>query len=168
MRGSVYILLVLIMTLGCQVAEKKYVEKVDWSAHLAGEVTLDSLANGSVYLPVYSHIYHIKESRKYDLTVTVSFRNTSVSDTLYLTRVDYYNTEGTKIRSYVDNPVFLNPMATLEIVIEDADIEGGSGANFIIDWAMPTGQPSPLFEAVMISSEGQQGISFTTRGVPID
>jgi hypothetical protein len=80
---------------------------------------------------------------------------------------DYYNTYGDKIRQYLRQPVFLQPMETIEIIIEEEDKEGGSGANFIFDWAMVNEKNPPLFEAVMISTSGQQGLSFTTRGVDI-
>ena len=58
-------------------------------------------------------------------------------------------------------------METVEIIIEEQDIEGGSGANFVFDWAIKNAKNPPLFEAVMISTYGQQGLSFTTRGVQI-
>ena len=58
-------------------------------------------------------------------------------------------------------------METIEIVIEEQDIEGGSGANFVFNWATLNDKNPPLFEAVMISTYGQQGLSFTTRGVQI-
>ena len=58
-------------------------------------------------------------------------------------------------------------METLEIIIEEDDTEGGSGANFIFDWAVNNEKNPPLFEAVMISTHGTQGLSFTTRGVQI-
>ena len=71
------------------------------------------------------------------------------------------------IRQYIRKPIFIKPLETLEIIIEEQDTEGGSGANFIFDWAKTKDKNPPLFEAVMISTYGQQGLSFTTRGVPI-
>jgi hypothetical protein len=92
-------------------------------------------------------------------------RNTSPQDTIYLTKATYYNTSGQKIRSYFQGAVYIAPMETLEIVIEEADTEGGSGANFVFDWAVTAGAPKPYFEAVMISTSGQQGLSFVTTGI---
>ncbi len=80
---------------------------------------------------------------------------------------DYYNTEGNKIRQYIKKPVFLKPLETIEIIIEEDDKEGGSGANFIFNWAMKNHNNPPLFEAIMISTYGQQGLSYSTRGVQI-
>lgn len=127
----------------------------------------DSLEYGKTYLPVYSHIYHVHESRTYDLTVTVSIRNVSLSDTIFILHGDYYNTKGDKIREYFKKPVYVRPMETIEIVIAEDDSEGGSGANFVFDWAAPDRKNPPLFEAVMISTYGEQGVSFLSRGVRI-
>jgi len=41
-------------------------------------------------------------------------------------------------------------LETVEIIIEDRDMEGGSGANFVFDWAIENDKNPPLFEAVMI------------------
>ncbi len=56
-------------------------------------------------------------------------------------------------------------METLEIVVSEDDKEGGSGANFIFDWSVKQDGLIPFFEAVMISTSGQQGVSFTTHGI---
>ena len=56
-------------------------------------------------------------------------------------------------------------METVEIVIDQDDNEGGTGANFIFDWKIKPDTNEPLFEAVMISTYGQQGLSFTTTGI---
>ena len=58
-------------------------------------------------------------------------------------------------------------MQTIEIVIDENDIEGGTGANFIFDWLATKSTHAPYFEAVMISTSGQQGLSFTTKGVDL-
>jgi hypothetical protein len=94
-------------------------------------------------------------------------RNTSPNDTLYLQKAEYFNTHGVSIRTYFDEPIFVAPLETVEIVIEETDREGGTGANFIFDWALLPGAPEPLFEAIMISTSGQQGLSFSTQGTRI-
>ena len=54
-------------------------------------------------------------------------------------------------------------METLEIVIAQKDIEGGTGSNFLFEWKTPLNCPEPLFEGVMSSMQGNQGVSFTTH-----
>ena len=164
----------IFLALACLVAscatthtEKDFVQQNVWMGNPTSMDKIEGLYQGKVYLPVYSHIYHIHEHRTFDLTITVSIRNVSLTDTVYITQADYYNTIGDNIRSYMKTPIYLKPLETSEIVIAEQDIEGGSGANFIFEWAKTNEKNPPLFEAVMISTYGQQGISFTTRGVQI-
>jgi hypothetical protein len=126
----------------------------------------DSLLNGSSYLSVYSQIYNETEHKTYNLTATVSIRNVNTNDTIYIDNAEYFNTRGHAIRKYFKKTVYLAPMETVEIVIEENDKEGGTGANFHFDWRMKPSSNEPLFEAVMISSFGQ-GLSFTTQGIRI-
>lgn len=137
----------------------------DWAKREATGLKLDSLLQGSSYLPVYSEIYQRNKNFTYDLTATVSIRNISLKDTVYLIAANYYNTEGELIRKYIDNPVHVKPMETIEIVVNEDDKEGGTGANFVFDWAIQKGSLVPFFEAVMISTSGQQGLSFTTQSI---
>jgi hypothetical protein len=44
------------------------------------------------------------------------------------------------------------------------DASGGSGANFIVQWAGPESINTPVIEAVMIGTQGSQGISFVSPG----
>ena len=55
-------------------------------------------------------------------------------------------------------------METVEIVIDESDKEGGTGANFLFNWSIKPNSTEPFFESVMLSTSGQQGISFTTQG----
>lgn len=123
----------------------------------------DSLLTGSSYLSVYSQIYNETEHKTYNLTATVSIRNVNSRDTIYIDNAEYFNTRGHAIRKYFKRTVYLAPMETVEIVIEENDKEGGTGANFHFDWRIKPSSNEPLFEAVMISSFGQ-GLSFTTQG----
>jgi len=123
----------------------------------------DSLLRGSSYLSVYSQVYNETEHKTYNLTATVSIRNVNRSDTIYIDNAEYFNTRGHAIRKYFKKTVYLAPMETVEIVIDEIDQEGGTGANFLFDWRVKPLSNEPLFEAVMISSYGQ-GLSFTTKG----
>lgn len=126
-----------------------------------------SLTFGSTYLSVYSSVYSYSEKRTTDLTATVSMRNLSKSDSVYILKAEYFDTHGNLIRTYFDHPIYLSPMETVEIVIHQSDTEGGTGANFVFDWAKTTGINDPFFEAVMISMSSQQGLSFSTHGVKL-
>ena len=142
-------------------------EKINWKARQANLNTLDSLETGRSYLSVYSQIYSYSQHKTYNLTAMVSLRNTSINDSIYLYKVDYYDTHGALLKSYINKPVYLAPMETLDIVINEADIEGGTGSNFIFDWKIPKNSPEPIFEGVMTSTAGQQGLSFITQAKQI-
>lgn len=140
------------------------VDPVNWEKRKVQYTISDSLSAGSTYLSVYSQIYSRTEQITNDLTVTVSMRNTDAKDSLYLDKATYYDTHGTAIRHYFNHPIYIAPMETVEIIIKEVDKEGGTGANFLFDWRQHPGGPEPLFEAVMISTSGQQGLSFSTTG----
>ncbi len=93
----------------------------------------------------------------------VSLRNTSDLDTIYVLKAVYYDTHGKIVRKYLKRSIFLAPMETAEIVIDESDVSGGTGSNFIFEWKIPKNCPEPLFEGIMNSTMGQQGLSFTTH-----
>ncbi|PHN06537.1 DUF3124 domain-containing protein [Flavilitoribacter nigricans] len=158
--------LIVFLLLGCE-EEKKIssIDPVNWQKRSISLPASDSLTRGSSYLSVYSEIYSVTEERTHNLTVTVSIRNVSSTDSVFILRSDYYDTHGELIRTYFDHPVFVAPLETIEIVIDEGDEVGGTGGNFIFEWATKPDIHEPFFEAVMISTSGQQGISFTTRGI---
>ena len=139
-------------------------DAINWEKRKADNMLNDSLVNGSTYLSVYSEIYSLSEHLTHNLTSTISIRNTSKTDSIYITKAEYFNTHGESIRSYFKSPIYLNPLETVSIVIDEKDKEGGVGANFIFDWKIKKATPEPLFEGVMISTSGSQGLSFTTQG----
>lgn len=157
------------MLISCKQTPEEYssIDPNNWEKRQSAISASDSLIKGSSYLSVYSHIYSQTEHRQHDLTATVSLRNMNSRDSIYLSKADYYNTHGELIRSYFPKPIFIAPLETVEIVIDEDDAHGGSGANFIFQWHIPENSEEPLFEAVMISTSGQQGISFKTEGKKI-
>ena len=133
------------------------------------DIAFDSLARQSlVYVPVYSEIYHISGERRFFFFVTVSARNTSLKDTLYIRTADYYDSQGALQRRYLEKPIVLNPLQSVEFVVENDEKHGGAGANFIIEWGSGPVALRPVFQAVMIGTASQQGLSFTTEGVEIE
>jgi len=63
----------------------------------------------TIYVPAYSHIYHGSKERPFLLAVTLSIRNIDPNQSIVVTVVDYYETEGRLLTKYVDSPVVLNP-----------------------------------------------------------
>lgn len=143
------------------------IPKEDWAKRQARISSPDSLLSGSTYLSSYSEIYTKSENHTFSLTGTISLRNVNLNDTIYIDEANYHKTSGLQVRTYFDAPIFLAPMETVEIIITDDDIEGGTGDNFVFHWRKPPGTNDPFFEGVFISVYGQQGISFTTSGIRI-
>lgn len=157
------------MVMGCD--DPKEISSFDpnhWEDHYAEIPKSDSLQSGKTYLSIYSHIYSFTLEKSQNLTAMVSLRNVSDGDTIYISKADYYNTKGELIRSYFEKPIQLKPLETVEIVIDETDEHGGSGANFIFEWTTKATTPEPIFEAVMTSLRGSQGLSFTTQGRRIE
>jgi len=156
--------LILLFLTGCEENPKVVSFEVpNWSSKIVEIPQTDSLMVGKSYLPVYSQVYSISEQRTLNLTVMVSLRNMSDSESVYLTKANYYNSSGDLIKAYLDGPVALNPLETGEIVINEDDSSGGTGGNFIFEWQVSENGEEPLFQAVMNSTLGQQGLSFITE-----
>ncbi len=142
-------------------------DPVNWRARAATLDPRDSLASGRTYLSVYSQIYSLTEHQTHNLTVTVSLRNMNSADTVYVNDAEYFDTHGESIRRYFDAPILIRPMETVQIVIDEFDKSGGTGANFIFDWSAGPNLEPPHFEAVMVSTAAQQGLSFSTQGIVV-
>lgn len=169
MKKALVLVLVFCGLLACeQNSNGDEFEKINWNQRAASFPTSDSLETGKSYLSIYSQIYSLSQHKKYNLTAMVSLRNTSETDTIYLLKAKYFDTHGKLVKTYLAKPVYISPMETLEIVINEADISGGTGSNFIFDWKIPKACPEPIFEAVMSSTVGSQGLSFTTHAKRID
>lgn len=130
---------------------------------LASEKVLLSKGQ-TVYVPAYSHIYSGNREQAMLLTVTLSIRNVDLNNAITLNKVEYYETQGKLLRQYLDKPVTLKPLESTRYIVPQKDEAGGSGANFIVVWEAKKEVNPPIVESVMIGTQNQQGISFTSRG----
>lgn len=140
------------------------------AALFAGEK--DGLSSGqAIYVPAYSHIYTGSREMPFLLTVTLSIRNIDPKHSMKLTEVSYYGTEGRLLKKYLTGSETLKPMESLRFVVPEQDKAGGSGANFMVRWQSDHPMNPPIVESIMIGTQAQQGISFSSRGqviVPSD
>lgn len=131
-------------------------------------VTLDETiriaAGQTVYVPVYSHMYMLSQDRSINLTATLSIRNTDQSEPIIVASADYYNSSGTLVRNYLEQPIELEPLSSTEFVIDQDDVSGGVGASFLVEWIAEADVSDPVIEAIMINTSGNQGISFVSQG----
>jgi hypothetical protein len=149
-RSIIYIILLVSLTM---------------ATAAAGDGNTVPLSRGQVvYAPVYSHIYIGDRERPFLLAVTLSIRNTDPDDTIVVTKVSYFNSEGTRLEEYLKQPVTLEKMSATRFVVHESDKTGGSGASFLVEWETVKSVSPPIIETVMIGAQTQQGISFTSRG----
>jgi hypothetical protein len=135
-----------------------------FQASLAEAAPAEARVRGTIYVPAYSAIRAGSGRGRIDLATTLSIHNTSREKPLLLERIDYHNTEGELVQSHLDQPVALKPLGTIEVFVANADLRGGTGANFMIDWAAHGPISEPVAEAVMIGTQGTTSYSFVSQG----
>ena len=123
--------------------------------------------SGSFYVPVYSSVSMSAGRLRGDFSVTLSVHNASETKPLVLKRVAYFDTSGKMVESYLKSPVALKPFSTIEVFIAATDVRGGTGANFVIDWAAAGEIAEPAVEALMVGSVGPGHYAFISQGRPI-
>lgn len=167
MKNLILPVLLLILFLSCQNKEADTNKKINFPSHNYTYVNLDTSSmkyKETVYVPVYSDIYHLDGTKRFLLTATVSVRNISLKDSAYVLKAVYNDSYGKQLRSFVTKSILLKPLESIEYVIEDAEDKGGAGASFILEWGGSRYSNQLLFQSVMIGTTGQQGISFTAKG----
>lgn len=117
-----------------------------------------------VYVPIYSSLYVSDNVRPISLAATLSLRNISEQHSVVIDAVEYYDSDGKRLETYLEAPAMLGPMMTAEFFISRFDRAGGSGANFIVRWSASSPGPDLLVEAVQQGRDGTAGVSFVTEG----
>ncbi|MGC1473709.1 MAG: DUF3124 domain-containing protein [Psychroserpens sp.] len=168
--SKVIVLLMLITLFNCEPPRPNSDPKMTGKDHTLKSLEYRNVSKDSskrvkkVYVPVYSNIYQRTRNERTALTSTLSIHNTSETDTLFISRIDYFNTEGELVTRHLESTIYVNSFETIEYVVEEQDNSGGSGANFVIEWYGDE-TLNPLFQAVMIGGLAGKAFSFTTEGV---
>jgi len=127
-----------------------------------GEVRL-SLGQ-TVYVPIYSQIYHGDLPSEFLLTGVLSIRNTDSRHAIQILSATYYDSAGRVVREYLPRPIRLAPLSATQCLVPESDSAGGVGAAFLVRWKSQVAVNQPIMESVMISTRSQQGLSFISRG----
>lgn len=139
--------------------------------NFAGSLTTvpaETLAvSGAFYVPVYSSVSMSQGRLRADFSVTLSVHNASETRPLVLKRIAYFDTVGKLVESYLKAPIALKPFSTVEVFIAATDVRGGTGANFVVDWAATAEIAEPAVEALMVGSVGNGHYAFISQGRPI-
>jgi hypothetical protein len=128
--------------------------------------TEELAVSGGFYVPAYSSVAMSQGKLRVDFSVTLSIHNASESQPLVLKRIAYFDTAGKMIESYLKSPVALKPLATVSVVIPTDDVRGGTGANFVVDWAATGEIVEPVVEALMVGGVANAHYAFISQGRP--
>ncbi len=188
-RSSICLVIAILLITGCQPLDGENTAQIpsseptdscpQFSPELNEGVTLvspESLNTSKIvreqklYIPFYSQIYEPEGfGQKLDLRGTLSIRNTSETDEIRITRVQYFNSSGKLVKKCLEGKhSVLSPLATTEFGIARQDESGGSGANFIVEWVSEKPVSDPVVEAIMITYSGTHSYGFTSSGRVIE
>lgn len=120
--------------------------------------------SGAFYVPVYSSVSMSQGKLRADFSVTLSVHNASETRPLVLKRIAYFDTSGKMVESYLKSSIALKPFSTIEVFIAATDIRGGTGANFVVDWAATSEIAEPAVEALMVGGVGSGHYAFVSQG----
>lgn len=139
-----------------------------WFTDVKAEPSVLFSKGQTVYVPVYSHIYSGDKEIPFNLAVTLSIRNTDPKQSITVTSVDYHDSNGKLLANYLKAPAKIGAMASIRYVVKASDKAGGSGANFMVKWESIKKVNFPIIESIMIGTQNQQGVSFTSRGQVVE
>lgn len=165
MKQTIY-LTILVLIIGCN--NSNQYSRAHYPNHNYHFVSVDKNSFNSVaqyYVPVYSSIYGHTGKNEFLLSATLSIRNTGFTDSLYISKIDYYDSEGKLLKKYLDSTVLLKPMASMEVVVASDEKQGGAGANFVVECLGNNILNEPLIQTVMTT--GDLRIGFTAEAVKI-
>ena len=121
----------------------------------------------TVFVPAYSHVYQ-KDGKPFPLTTTLSIHNSDAKEPIVVSSVIYYGTNGKQIRQFAQQPQKIAPLGSIEFLVAEEDLEGGSGAKFIVKWVAEKEVHEPVIQTVMVGTASGQGLSFVTSGVVLE
>ena len=166
--GAFLAILAALSILYCPVASAQTgtIEQ-NFAASLTALPAENPAVSGAFYVPVYSSVSMSQGKLRADFSVTLSVHNASETRPLVLKRIAYFDTSGKMVESYLKSPVALKPLSTIEVSIAANDVRGGTGANFVVDWAAAGEIAEPAVEALMVGGVGAGHYAFISQGRPI-
>lgn len=131
-------------------------------AFVWGESGKELSSGETLYVPVYSNVYSGPKANPLQLATMLSVHNVDPKNSITILRVDYYDSNGKFIESYIKKPIDLKPFAHTFFYLKEYDVRGGPGANFIVKWRAESKVNQPVVESLMLGTRA--GVSFTSSG----
>ncbi len=127
----------------------------------------------TTYISAYSEIYSQSVLKTIPLTIILSIRSGSFTDTTIINKITYYDTDGKIVKEYLKKPVRLKPMQSIDYIVAIPKTtegiptnRGGTGAHFIVDWGAKY-NTQPIMQCIMHGSHGSNSVSFMVPGKSI-
>jgi hypothetical protein len=117
-----------------------------------------------IHVPVYSHIFFGDRQQAFNLSVTLSLRNTDLTNPIDITSVRYYDEKGKLVKDYAPPALTIGPLAATRFYVKESDVSAGSEACFLVRWQAAQKVTPPIVEGLMVGASFGQGISFTAAG----
>ncbi|MBR0713467.1 DUF3124 domain-containing protein [Bradyrhizobium liaoningense] len=169
MRIVLYLIAGLSCSLGLAIpaiAQSKVNIEQSFADSLTAMPKAELSTSGGFYVPAYSSVAMSQGKLRVDFSVTLSVHNASETQPLVVKRISYFDTAGKMVESYLKAPVALKPLATISVFIPTDDVRGGTGANFIVDWAATGEITEPVVEALMVGGIANAHYAFVSQGRP--
>ncbi|MCA1434853.1 DUF3124 domain-containing protein [Bradyrhizobium sp. BRP20] len=147
-------------------AQSKVSIEQNFADSLTTPLKEDLAVSGGFYVPAYSSVAMSQGKLRVDFSVPLSVHNASETQPLVIKRIAYFDTAGKQVESYLKTPVALRPLATVSIFIPTDDVRGGTGANFLVDWAATGEIAEPVVEALMVGGIANTHYAFISQGRP--
>lgn len=120
--------------------------------------------HGRTLIPLHSTLIGQGGVTRLNFSGALSIHNASSTNVLAIDKIEYRNGSGQLIESYLSNPIYLKPYASLQVLIAQDDVRGGTGASFTVDWSTAEGSDEPLIEAIMTAFTGPHSYAIRSPG----
>lgn len=121
-----------------------------------------------LYIPIFSEIYSKTKNTKFLLTATLDIINTSMTESIFISTIDYYNSTVELVRKYLNKNINYKPLEIIYYIIEKEVVTGETNANIINIWLARLTDLKLIFQGNIISTNGQQGTSGIINKLPIN
>ena len=142
----------LLVVGGCEKRPDAAGTETQFALRPSPTVDLEAVLGQTVYVPAYSHRTHDKGA--VTLAINLSVRNTDPERAITVSSVRYHDNDGKLLGEYLEQAVVIAPMASRTYVVGQEHLEGGTGANFIVEWSAKEAVSEPIIEAIMFRLTG--------------
>ena len=126
-----------------------------------------SARRGVIYAPLYQKAVIDHRGRSLDLAATVYVRNLSQKHPINIESVTLVDGKGGVGPQCVKQAQRLEPLGTLRLLPPQAPAKSGE-PSLLVRWSASQPVQPPLVEVLMMGTAGQQGISVSSQGVPLE